>query len=410
MNDVISDLLVALHGDPYPSISPTYDDDRGKMFIIQHPLYPHSILGDDGFELLFSTVRDNDFSAISESDEVYIDDKVLDGSFTDDVSYFSQTPQSINIPIEPHNYSLKLERIEAFYKGEMIKSLLFKYIDLPSERLKLNKIILGKDIVNKEQIYEFEYNTLKLPPYNATVTDNWGYWNNKNYRNDVLYNDFFNFRSGDVYYTKAETLTKIIFPTGGYATFDYELNDYSKIATQAPDFNILESTGTAGGLRIRQIKHHTDTTEYIHSFEYKNIDGSSSGILSGIPKYVSEGSNYASFEYCSWQNLSFFYFKEDISQIYKMNSESYINTLGLTTGNHVTYSRVVESVGSALPLRKEYLYTNHDSYPDTADFAMFTNIDNVALDNKFTSRDILRGLLTNETWYNGNNKVKEVIF
>lgn len=76
-----------------------------------------------------------------------------------------------------------------------------------------------------------------------------------------------------------------------------------------------------------------------------------------------------------------------------MWSEAYINALGLTTGNYVTYSRVLESVGDVKPLVKEYRYTNHNNCPDTADFKMYTNIDNVSLDNKFTSRALMRGSL-----------------
>lgn len=235
-----------------------------------------------------------------------------------------------------------------------------------------------------EQKYAFKYNDLKLPAYNATVTDNWGYWNNKDYRKTNIENDFFGFRSSNEYYTKAEVLTEIQYPTGGNVKFDYELNDYSKVATQVPDFKILEQSGQAGGLRIKKMTYSTDTTSYMHSFEYKNEDGTSSGILSGIPVYVSKGENSYAFGYVDWENLADVG-KEYVYQGYKMTSEAYINALGLTTGNYVTYSRVMEHVGNERPLVKEYRYTNHDTCPDTADFKMYTNIDNVALDNKFTS-------------------------
>ena len=251
------------------------------------------------------------------------------------------------------------------------------------------------------------FRSLKLPAYNATVTDNWGYWNNKDYRKTNIENDFFGFRSSNEYYTKAEVLTEIQYPTGGNVKFDYELNDYSKVATQVPDFKILEQSGQAGGLRIKKMTYSTDTTSYMHSFEYKNEDGTSSGILSGIPVYVSKGENSYAFGYVDWENLADVG-KEYVYQGYKMTSEAYINALGLTTGNYVTYSRVMEHVGNERPLVKEYRYTNHDTCPDTADFKMYTNIDNVALDNKFTSRALMRGLVVDEIWYNDGKKVKEI--
>lgn len=293
------------------------------------------------------------------------------------------------------------------YNDEIRQSFAFGYIENKNERLKLLDIDIRGCAGHAEQKYAFKYNDLKLPAYNATVTDNWGYWNNKDYRKTNIENDFFGFRSSNEYYTKAEVLTEIQYPTGGNVKFDYELNDYSKVATQVPDFKILEQSGQAGGLRIKKMTYSTDTTSYMHSFEYKNEDGTSSGILSGIPVYVSKGENSYAFGYVDWENLADVG-KEYVYQGYKMTSEAYINALGLTTGNYVTYSRVMEHVGNERPLVKEYRYTNHDTCPDTADFKMYTNIDNVALDNKFTSRALMRGLVVDEIWYNDGKKVKEI--
>ena len=122
---------------------------------------------------------------------------------------------------------------------------------------------------------------------------------------------------------------------------------------------------------------------------------------------MSKGENSYAFGYVDWENLADVG-KEYVYQGYKMTSEAYINALGLTTGNYVTYSRVMEHVGNERPLVKEYRYTNHDTCPDTADFKMYTNIDNVALDNKFTSRALMRGLVVDEIWYNDGKKVKEI--
>lgn len=413
MSDVRTDIMTIDYVSGDITENRSTDPSRGLSFIIQHPLYPLSISSNDGLSISFSTTKANDLPTITEDGKRFLNMSGLDhgqNSELIDNIYYSKgtTVNPTAVFAEPYDYSQRLTAIDIYHKQALIKSLKFRYIENQAERLKLDMLNIGNATGNHEQIYHFEYDGGKLPQYNSTVTDNWGYWNNKNYRNADIDENFFGFRSPDIAYTKAETLTKITWPTGGYVTFDYELNDYSKVATQAPDFDIIEMAGQAGGLRIKQIKHCTDTTEYVHSFEYKNIDGTSSGILSGIPVYQATGKHHANFEYTSWLGLVYMSYKIDIDQLYQMESEAYINTLGLTTGNHVTYSRVIESIGKTSPLRKEYIYTNHDSHPDTADFSMYTNIDNVALDNKFTSRELMRGLLTNEVWYNGDVKVKEI--
>lgn len=323
-------------------------------------------------------------------------------SFKVEIPVMVHNPEEITfhgIAYSPHNYSQALTAIQIYNVGMLLKSAGFAYTSGSDERLKLKTAAIRGIDGKAEQVYRFEYDPLKLPAYNSTVTDNWGYWNNKNYRDTDIEEDFFGFRSASLEHTMAETLTGITWPTGGHTLFEYELNDYSRIATQAPDFDLIEKAGTAGGLRIKKITYTSDTTSYTHCFEYKNEDGTSSGILSGIPVYIARGNSHASYDYSSWESLVYFREKGDIRQNYIMRSESYINTLGLTTGNHVTYSRVVELIGDSMPFKKEYRYTNHDSCPDTADFEMYTNIDNVALDNKFTSRALMRGLLTDEIWY-----------
>ena len=358
---------------------------------------------DGGVKIDFSLLHANDLSTVGSSFVEWLKTDCFN-NVMDNVRY---DKSGIYTPLAPHNYSQRLYKMLVKYNDEIRQSFAFGYIENKNERLKLLDIDIRGCAGHAEQKYAFKYNDLKLPAYNATVTDNWGYWNNKDYRKTNIENDFFGFRSSNEYYTKAEVLTEIQYPTGGNVKFDYELNDYSKVATQVPDFKILEQSGQAGGLRIKKMTYSTDTTSYMHSFEYKNEDGTSSGILSGIPVYVSKGENSYAFGYVDWENLADVG-KEYVYQGYKMTSEAYINALGLTTGNYVTYSRVMEHVGNERPLVKEYRYTNHDTCPDTADFKMYTNIDNVALDNKFTSRALMRGLVVDEIWYNDGKKVKEI--
>ena len=268
-----------------------------------------------------------------------------------------------------------------------------------------------RNALYESEVYLFTYNPRRLPNYNATETDNWGFYNGKDYRNISIEDGMYEYRTANDLLAQAEILTSISYPTGGKADFTYESNDYSQIATQVPDFKLEEKSGQAGGLRIRQITY-TDPhsqLEQVHRFEYLNEDGTSSGILSGIPRYITDGHNHASYNYSYWDGLAHLKLKGDIDQRYIMQSEGYVNVLGSTNGNHVTYSRVVEKIGKEQPLKKVYYYSNHDTYPDMADYQLFTNIDEVDFDNKFTSKALMRGLLMKEVWYSGDIKVKEII-
>lgn len=388
----------------------TQEEERGLHFIIQHPVYPESVIFENGPEVKFHISKNQNLNTISQENEIWMKTEGLSGEITDNICYGVDN-SSFKTACAPHNYFMKLSGIYITNGvGSNLRSFQLDYSESSQERLKLNSIkIWGSNNSGfAEQIYTFRYNSLKLPAYNATVTDNWGYWNNKDYRTVDIDSDFFNFRSPDEYYSKAEILTEIQYPAGGNVKLDYELNDYSKVATQAPDFNVIEKSGQAGGLRIKKMTYSTDTTSYIHSFEYKNEDGTSSGILSGIPVYIAQGKSHNKYFISTWMSLYHFQDMADYVQKYKMWSETYVNTLGLTSGNHVTYSRVTEYIGDENPLVKEYRYTNHDSHPDTSDFEMYTNIDNMGLDNEFTSRALMRGLLTDEIWYSGGKKVKDI--
>lgn len=406
ISDVRTD-LATYSPDGNQAVVPSQDPDRGISFIVQHPVYPQLISVDNGPSIDFMILRSNGLSTVGTNFERWMQYYGFSDHLLDPVCYNANSG-SYKTPYAPQNYSMKLYRIDVRYKENLLRSFTFSYKENKDERIKLQTINTYDSKGRYTDRYSLKYNSMNLPPYNSTVTDNWGYWNNKDYRKTSIGKDFFEYRSANETYTEAEVLTEITYPTGGHALFEYELNDYSLVATQAPDFKILSQSGKAGGLRIKNIIYTTDTTSYTHSFEYINEDGSSSGILSGIPVYIAQGDNYYSYDYSTWQGLVHFHDKAEVHQSYKMWSEAYINALGLTTGNYVTYSRVLESVGKDKPLVKEYRYTNHNNWPDTADFKMLTNIDNVSLDNKFTSRALMRGLLTDEIWYNDGKKVKEI--
>ncbi len=87
--------------------------------------------------------------------------------------------------------------------------------------------------------YQFEYDATPLPPRNTTSQDVWGYYNGKSVT-DFIPLTFYTFRpfdpttpyfvgsnrDPDFSFMKAGSLKKIIYPTGGYSTFEFEPNYY----------------------------------------------------------------------------------------------------------------------------------------------------------------------------------------
>lgn len=407
LNDVINDLWV-YSSNGLLSIYPSQDKERGKSFQVLHPVYPKSIVFDDDLKIEFGISRNEDLSTVRTEDLYFLKYDGFNDHFVDWVCY--DEDGGFKIPYAPHNYFCHLNSIIISHNAKLVSAYYFVYTQNKSERLKLQSFE-HRNALYESEVYQFTYNPRRLPDYNATETDNWGFYNGKDYRNISIEDGMYEYRTANDLLAQAEILTSISYPTGGKADFTYESNDYSQIATQVPDFKLEEKSGQAGGLRIRQITY-TDPhsqLEQVHCFEYLNEDGTSSGILSGIPRYITDGHNHASYNYSYWDGLAHFKLKGDIDQRYIMQSEGYVNVLGSTNGNHVTYSRVVEKIGKEQPLKKVYYYSNHDTYPDMADYQLFTNIDEVDFDNKFTSKALMRGLLMKEVWYSGDIKVKEII-
>jgi hypothetical protein len=140
---------------------------------------------------------------------------------------------------------LKLDRIDIYNKNsEYIRGFQFEYSYFNNnqagdykyvfKRLKLTGLKeLNKEQVNINKGYTFNYFEGELPAKNSKDTDYWGYSNGKKYGADYYVGVYY---SGQIFpgvdkpsnlnYLKIGTLSKINYPTGGYAQFSYELNTF----------------------------------------------------------------------------------------------------------------------------------------------------------------------------------------
>lgn len=287
------------------------------------------------------------------------------------------------------DYYMQLDRIKS--PREIVD---FQYSDDSSKRLTLFSVDIHAPNVTSDRRYSFEYNQSPLPLYNSKMTDCWGFYNGK-YYGDVDYAQLSTYRTPDLQKTKAEMLTRINYPTGGASIFEYEQNSFSKIVQQEP-FSINQHFGLTGGLRIKSIKDLNGMdTVMVRRFYYEDSQGTSSGILSGMPIFSISGAQCT-----TWRTSFPLEWTGSTVATYSINSEDILNPHVVTSGNHITYSTVKEVFSDGG--YTVYHYTNHDS-PMCSDSPAVKYMDNAStplLHASFNSKSIFRGLLSCVENYN----------
>lgn len=199
----------------------------------------------------------------------------------------------------------------------------------------------------------FEYNDINsLPDYGGDQTDHWGYYNTVSLDGHSFYT-LNTDRNTNINAVKKGLLVKMIYPTGGYTTFDWEAHDYSQyvnIDRLTPGNET--STTYAGSCRIREIKNYPDafsnpivkTYYYLKNYTNGASGLSSSGFLNGKPQYVfdipprecGDGQCTVSHHLESVHSLGSFSFNTD--------------------GSHIGYSEITEKIGDGSFTK--YYYTN----------------------------------------------------
>jgi len=141
-------------------------------------------------------------------------------------------------------------------------------------RLKLDSFIDGVG-----GNYQFVYNSTLLPGKNSFAQDQWGYYNGAltnttlipnptQYNKPELGNNGDNHSANETY-TKASSLSRIIYPTGGSINFDFELNSFDNY--WVPDYATSSNTVSHGnGLRVRAItwKQADQSISKMQNFDY----------------------------------------------------------------------------------------------------------------------------------------------
>ena len=382
--------------------------DVQRSYTLQHPSYLSRITAPDGSEVEFLSDRaaqlQYDFTSIPRDHEAQFAPLSPGGRW--------------DANLLTYNYLLKLNQIKV--KG--VRTIAFTYTNSATQRLRLGSVEVTNPTDAASFKYRFAYNPLLLPDYNSKQTDNWGYYNGRNYENFTntnaanTFDQLYAYRTPDATRMKAELLESITYPTGGQSVFEFEPHDYAKVAQQYP-FALVNQAGTAGGVRIRRITSRTaaaDPNPQVWEYFYQQPNNTSSGVLSGIPTYKAEGTQYIDFHFSQWSGLVYFSGTDQFRQNYLILAENSQNPLSNTNGNHVTYSRVVEKRSGQG--QTVYRYTNLDTqvggaypYADLGPEGVVGNIDGKMTSNPFTSKELERGLLlSTEVYDEGNRLVQQV--
>ena len=146
-----------------------------------------------------------------------------------------------------------------------------------------------------------------------------------------------NNRSSRLTYTKAGILEKIIFPTGGFTTFDYELNSFTNCIV--PSFEDTENTqyesnriSYGAGLRISEIKNFDTNYSLLSRKKYTYNGGTlTNPLLFYNQIYLKHADNQ--------------YTKQDGWR--KMVKATNFNTPSLNSSGNTGYSEVIEYFNSS---------------------------------------------------------------
>lgn len=306
----------------------------------------------------------------------------------------------------------------------------FNYTNSTSTRLKLLSVKFRGQSDSPQNVptYSFQYNQTSLPAYLALKSDDYGFFNNNNtyttstdpnyywtmFRDATARQNYLNSRAPNATYAKAEVLEKVTYPTGGYTQYEYELNQYGRIAKFWPA-TIAENSGGAvntGGLRIKRISdydvanHKATEKTYFYSKNYATGGTSSSGVLSfepvhflaftgtvTAPKYYQGKSGEANFAGA----MTFTQYNTDPLNISNFR------------GSHITYSEVAEvDLDGSYSV---YKYKNYDNnYHDKPAERMVLDNANVGdfwKEDEMNSMELERGQILSEEKFNSSNIIRE---
>lgn len=264
-------------------------------------------------------------------------------------------------------------------------------------RLKLNSVIIN------DQQYNFTYNTQNLPQKNSFAMDFWGYYNGSNQNTSIIPNPiqfkYYSFLgnngnnlNANEDYAKASILEKITYPTKGYTSFEYELNEASNLFYSIQDDAQAQTKGN--GLRIKKITNFDSNGSIATAKNYQYEGGTTM-----IPLLVAKTNSYGNT--ASHPSSTGYLYGVTVN---RLSSNNYFNVSPNGISNYVGYDTVKIS---------EFSNTNNGyikkTFQNRAENVVY--LDNVKSTNNYTysNYDIDNGSILTENIFNSKDiKIKEI--
>ena len=251
-----------------------------------------------------------------------------------------------------------------FYQGQLGSF----YQSLPQDRL-VKRLKLLSVVINNVMPYVFNYNETLLPSKHSTAMDYWGYANG-GLTNKTLFlnpNDFNyptpipldnnynnNFKQANLNFAQSALLKKIIYPTKGSSSFEYELNTANNLFYQY-DYSKLT---TGNGLRLISQTNRDANNKFINKTELKYYDG-----ISTNPVFLFNKNNYSTINIVT-TNGSGGYGDSQSRGLISMSCNNNNSASPLSSGDYIVYSKVVRVEKDSLNNAKGSIETNYVNNPD----------------------------------------------
>lgn len=257
--------------------------------------------------------------------------------------------------------SKKLDEMTLFFKNNVIKNIKFNYSyfdsknsitvkdraqqlgvgfdynkvtdDQLSKRLKLNSLL-----INNSDSYNFVYDETYLVNKDSFAVDYWGNFNGQTTNNSLfakptdfnvnipINNDYNNnIKTSSLAHAKSGVLTKIIYPTKGYSTYEYELNSADNL------FENTSSITQGQGLRLKKQSNYNNDALLIGSTVFDYEGGKSINPLDLFKDY-----SYKTVDKSGVYNVFSYQIKSTLA-----NSDN--NVSPLSSGNILGYSKVTKN-------------------------------------------------------------------
>lgn len=291
--------------------------------------------------------------------------------------------------------ALKWRKLDAFIardsQNNILKQVSFSYNNIPTERLKLEKLILDNQFK-----HSFEYDQFnQLPNFVSTNVDHFGYYKSTpftvDYNSPTIHEPSRETDPTKVYFG---TLSKMIYPLKGYTTFEYEPHTYSQYLDS--NSSLVSGSGIIGGVRIKKISDFSDPQNRIIK-EYSYTTDASSSVSSGIllQKNVYYVKNYL---IPTENGIPYYQTQFSIGSVVQLSN---------LMGPQIEYSTVVEKEENNGYVVNNF--TNYSDYPNLPNSGKLGQ--NNSIFDPHTEFGYKRGLPKEKKYFNSsNNLLKEEIF